>query len=819
MRHLVYLLLAVFLLPSMNLGAQGVPNATLPPEPSTVYSDPQFAPHIFASTDRAAFYAFGRTQMKDLPTSVAYNFALGAGKLSSIFGAGVPTTDGRFLHIKQDMQALQWRLRQRGILQASTLPADIRDMILAYTLGINDSRLTWLANVNSLVLNTEPYSFDLPTLIRLLSRPITFEDVMTYGVYFVAQEGIGSNDNLAYSDDPNATETHIKTASNSYAIGRASSSNERAMLLGDPHLPFQKLPVLRTYFCQIHGSSYQMCGLSLPALPCIGTGYNSDFGWAITSNNPDSFDVWCAQANSTGASFSIDGDPVPIIRQTKIIDVFDFISNSVVPKPVIISYAGNLNTPIVRETTLGLTPTIAAGRTIWYARIAIDSDKSAWEFLIRMGQARSVEEAKPVLDMNLGGGNYLMADSTGDLGYLYSGRVPIRKDPTPGTTWANVQDGNTGGNHWRGIHPVSDLPWEQLSESKKSTYVDEKWLQCNSAADLVRPNTTMNLDDYPDYMVHQETTPETWRQRRGRELLDAQDRVSSADLRGLSTDIQDIWYDALAPYIDAVVDEFVLERYPQVVQMMSTLHSWDRIARVTDTEPIYTHMLYTYFVGFQKKYKEKTIGGVYDDFGFPEQLPSLEEWWTSDWDVVRSNIAASVINAATTYNTLINTVLPLVTFPQSPWTPNPWAGYSTVIPEWGTAHYVTLTPYSAPDKVALYPVGGSISQFALGSELVPNIEDTIIENTGILGQFGTLISYPIDAGAHTLFQVTFGDPVEAYYLEALGPTEIANNPKRYVNAAKFAARIYTPFLCRLLDVISVSTETVNYSLDVNVLGP
>lgn len=821
MRNFACCMLAIFLIPITTIVAQTGGNSVAPTEPSTVYLDNQFAPHIFANTDRAAFYAFGRTQMNDLPVSVSYNFALGAGKLSSIFGEGVPLPDGRFLHIKLDTQALQWRLRQRAFLQAASLPTDIRDMLIAYTAGVNESRLNWLQNINTLVLNTEPYSLDLPTLTRLLSRPITFEDVMTYGVYFMAQEGIGSNDTLAFADDPNATEVHLKTASNSYAIGPAASTTERAMLLGDPHLPFQKLTVLRTYFCQIHGGTYRMCGLSLPALPCIGTGFNSDFGWAITSNNPDQFDVWKAKANSAGTSLNVGGNTVPIFRQSKTIDVFDFNTNQVVPQTVTLSYAGDLDTPILREVVTGPSPTPSPNtiRTIWYAKTAISPDKSPWEFLISLGRAKSIEESKQVFTMNLGGGNYLMADSSGDLGYLYSGRVPIRKNPTPGTTWANVQNGNTAENQWFGIHPVKDLPWEQLSKSNTTTYEDEKWIQCNSAADLVRPNTTMNLDDYPEYMVHQKTTDESWRQRWGRGLLDGKKRLSSAELREISTDIQDIWYIAMKPYIKEVIREFVLEKYPAVVQMMDTLDAWDNVARVTDTEPMYTHMIYTYFFGLQKKAEEKSSGGQYENFDYPDEIPSMEDWYNSEWDNTRGNLAASIIKAATTYNTLINTVLPLVTFPTSPWTPDPWDGYSTTIPEWGTAHYITLTPNSSPSDVALYPVGGTFSQYTLGSELVSNIEDTIIEETGILGQYGGLISYPIDSGSHTLFQVTFGDEMEAFYLEAIGPTELADDPRRYVNAPNFANRIYRPFPCRLLQVIAVATQTLNYNLDTSIFGP
>ncbi len=788
-------------------------------EASNVYRDQQFAPHVFADTARAAFYGFGRIQMKDMPTSVAYNFALGAGKLSSIFGVGSPINGGRNLHIHLDTQALQWRLRQKGMLQASTLPNDVRQMILAYTAGVNASRLEWLQNLPALVNNTEPYAFDLPTLTRLLSRPITFQDVMTYGAFFVEQEPIASNDTLAYADDPNASEDHLRTASNSYAIGPAASATEKSMLLSDPHLPFQKFTVLRTYFCQIQGGSYSVCGMSIPAFPCIGAGFNSDFGWALTSNNPDYYDVWKTKTTVSGTSFLLDGNPIPILKVQETIDVYDFATNMVKPRSVTLKYAGDLDTPIIREESTALTTPNAGPTEIWYARSAMNSDKSAWEFLIRLGQARSVADAADVLKMNLGGGNYLMADSSGDLGYLYSGRVPIRKSPTPGTTWAQVQDGGNSAYGWQGIHPVQDLPRERLINSGPTTYVEQKWLQCNSAADLVRPNTKMDLNKYPDYMVHQLTTPESWRQRHGRKLLNAQERFTGAELRGLATDIQDIWYDAIAHLIDGVVQEYALEQYPEVLQMMTKLRQWDRVADIHNTEPVYTHMIYAYFVEAQRKYQSRTVGGHYEVFHYPEEIPDWESWWQQDWDIVRSNLAAAVIRSANTYGELLNPLLPGVTFPTSPWTPNPWGSFSTQVPEWGTAHYVTLTPYTSPSDQALYPAGGTISQFTLGSELLPFIEDTIVENAGILGQYGPLLSYPLDSGAHTVFQVTFGDDVEAWYLEALGPSELADDPKRYVNAANFANRVFVPFPCDFPTVSSLATQVFNWNLDTSIFLP
>ena len=424
-------------------------------EPVTVYRDVNDAPHVAASVERAAFYGFGRAQMRDMPTSVAFNYAVAAGELSSILGPGPPLEDGIGINIHIDRRIRRWRIAARAAVQKAAMPTDVAYALRAFAMGLEKSRIEWLQNLSLLVFNTEPYAYDLPTLTRLMSRPIDVDDVIRYGLYFQAMSAMEESEALASGDDPDAAQDHERDASNSFAIGPEASADGRTMLVADPHLPFQQISALRSYFAQISSPAYDMCGLSFPGFPCIAVGFNSDFGWALTTNNPDVTDVWRAAATGNGASYPVDGVPVPIIREPITIDVWDDVTGSLLTYNDVIAFAGDREHPVLREVVRS-----NGSRTIWFARTTIDAAETAWQYLIRLGRCRSVTQAWAVLDMNLGGGNFLMADSSGDLGYLWSGRVPVRGRPDPGTTWAQVQNGNNGRRAWLGIHAANELPRE-----------------------------------------------------------------------------------------------------------------------------------------------------------------------------------------------------------------------------------------------------------------------------------------------------------------------------------------------------------------------
>ena len=284
-------ILILILSTSPLLLAQGT---ALPPqmEAVTIYRDADNWAHVFSTSEIAAYYGFGLAQMRDLPLTTARIFALASGELALHVGPG-PAIQGKpNFHVGIDLRTRLWRIAEIANIQKANLPVDIRRLLAAYVAGINEGRLEWLAQAPQLVFNTEPLAYDLATVQRLLSRPVTLDDVLRHGVQINGLTAMNVADAMAESDDPGVKEDPLRTASNSFAVGVQASLENGPMTIADPHLAFEDLGQLRTYFAQISGGGASVAGISFPGFPAIAMGFNDKLSWAITSNNPDFVDVW-----------------------------------------------------------------------------------------------------------------------------------------------------------------------------------------------------------------------------------------------------------------------------------------------------------------------------------------------------------------------------------------------------------------------------------------------------------------------------------------------------------------------------------------------
>ena len=136
---------------------------------------------------------------------------------------------------------------------------------------------------------------------------------------------------------------------------------------------------------------------------------------------------------------------------------------------------------------------------------------------------------------------------------------------------------------------------------------------------------------------------------------------------------------------------------------------------------------------------------------------------------------------------------------------------SSQVPMWGSANYLDLTPAFAPLDWAIYPIGGSANAlYTVWRSEFTDLIDALQEEVGLAGMVGPLLTIPVDSGTHTILQVELSSPPKARYLEAIGPTEIADDPRRYANAQNFANRVFIPFECDQLTLAASANQTFNW---------
>ena len=124
-------------------------------------------------------------------------------------------------------------------------------------------------------------------------------------------------------------------------------------------------------------------------------------------------------------------------------------------------------------------------------------------------------------------GNFCFADTAGEIGYQYAGRLPKHAPmlvPVPG--WA-------GEHEWDGYVPKSELPAE---ESPACGY-------------FITANNRTTTPDYPHYLSYMASR---FRADRLHELIDGQERFGREDMRRIQSDVTSVAARALAPVFAAV---------------------------------------------------------------------------------------------------------------------------------------------------------------------------------------------------------------------------------------------------------------------------
>jgi penicillin amidase len=89
--------------------------------------------------------------------------------------------------------------------------------------------------------------------------------------------------------------------SNGWAIAPSRTKNNRALLCGDPHLPF-RAPTAG-YLIHLAGGGFDVAGWSIPGVPGVGMGHNARIAWTLT--NGCTLDATWAMEQ-----FSADGEQV-----------------------------------------------------------------------------------------------------------------------------------------------------------------------------------------------------------------------------------------------------------------------------------------------------------------------------------------------------------------------------------------------------------------------------------------------------------------------------------------------------------------------------
>lgn len=261
--------------------------------------------------------------------------------------------------------------------------------------------------------------------------------------------------------------------SNSWVVSGEHTGTGKPLLANDPHLAIQ----IPSMFLSIglHVGNRHLVGIGMPGLPLIMNGRSSTFAWALTNSMADNQDLYIERP--------VDGDPdrywfrgetYPFSVRREILEVRW-------GKPEVVEIRSTLHGPIINDVLLDmLHAEQALSRLDGEKEVAGNGrarsdDVEGWlegspPIALRWSTLDTGDELHSLISLldvedwaglreafaSLGspGQNVIYADTSGFIGYQFTGRVPVRH----GWDGSRPVPGWTGDYEWQGYIPYDQLP-------------------------------------------------------------------------------------------------------------------------------------------------------------------------------------------------------------------------------------------------------------------------------------------------------------------------------------------------------------------------
>jgi penicillin amidase/acyl-homoserine-lactone acylase len=318
----------------------------------------------------------------------------------------------------------------------SDLPADLRKVLEAYADGVNY------------------YAALHPEQVTRGLLPFTGKDVVA-GFVFKLPFFYGLDHELLKLTRPaggaisnsgkNAflrTDAPLPVGSNAVAVAPSRSADGATRLLVNSHQPYTG-PVSWYEAVLDSGEGWHVAGGFFPGSPFMLHGHNRHLGWANTVNGPDLVDIYKLTINPANPNqYRLDGQ------------WHDFQKS-------VASIRVKIWGPIVWTAHRDVLyaeqgPVMKTDHGVFAIRYAGMNEVRAPLQYFRLNKAVSLEEWRAAMRLQaIPSLNYVYADERGNIGYIYNGSFPVRRE---GVDWQGVLPGDRSDLIWRSYLPFDKEP-------------------------------------------------------------------------------------------------------------------------------------------------------------------------------------------------------------------------------------------------------------------------------------------------------------------------------------------------------------------------
>lgn len=529
-------LLTAFALATSCAPAPAAPSVDFNP---TITRDEYGVPHIHGRTDAETAYGLALAHAEDNFATIQITVLLGRGKLGAYLGEEGARSD--FLwHLLGIERSVEERYE-------TDISPEFRAIVEAYAAGLN-------------AYAAEHPDEVLPNAGNITGRDVIAGSALTVPLFWGFERTLG----MVASEDgtpcavQEATGPTSDWGSNAFAVAPSRSDDGHTRLIVNSHQPWAG-PVAWYEAGVSSDEGWRMHGGLFPGSPFPVLGTNGHLAFAATVNLPDLADIYrLTTDDQRRGQYFIDGEWRRF--ETRTIWLWVKMGWFTIPVP-----------RTLRFTAHGPAFETADG---WVAvRYAGEGELRALEQFYRMGRAQNYEEWRQAMAMRaIPSFNFMYADQTSRIGYLYNAIIPRRAE---GQDWSGCVPGDR-----------SDLIWamDDRVDAPEIVNPSSGWLASTNGAPWYVTDEGSNItpEQFPEAAPAIERYV-TNRGYRAVEILSPLARISDAQLLEAKFDLTSSERSQTMEMVrqilaaDATGDA-------ELTEIQTLLRSWDRRA-ASDSPP------------------------------------------------------------------------------------------------------------------------------------------------------------------------------------------------------------------------------------------
>jgi acyl-homoserine-lactone acylase len=525
-----------------------------PPDPASLIAkaasyharierDTYGVPHIIGPRDADVAFGMGFAHCEDDFSTIQQVALAVRGQLAAAEGPKAAVTDYlvRLFRVWETVNAKY----------DSDLPPDLRQVLEAYADGVN----YYAALHPGQVLHGL-----LPFTGKDVVAGFVFKLPFFYGLdhellKLTRPEGgaISNSGNDAFLWTP----TPLPVGSNAVAVAPPRSADGATRLLVNSHQPYTG-PVSWYEAVLDSGEGWHVAGGFFPGSPFLLHGHNQHLGWANTVNGPDLVDIYKLVINPANPNqYRLDGQWREFQKSVASIRV---------------KIWGPLVWTAHRDVLYAEQgPVIKTARGAFAIRYAGMGDIRPALQYFRLNKAANLEEWRAAMRLQaIPSLNFVYADEKGNIGYIYNGAFPVRKE---GPDWQGVLPGDRSDLIWRGYAPFDKEPQIWNPPSGFVFNSNNTPFHATGPADDLKP-----ADFSPSFGIQTDMTNRAWR---AMETYGADHRITADAFHAYKYDLE---YSARSDEARVFAD--VLDVDPgndaDLRQAHEILRRWDRRTNVAN---------------------------------------------------------------------------------------------------------------------------------------------------------------------------------------------------------------------------------------------